>query len=262
MAALRDEAGFFGALRVARNGERPVGRERGAAMVELALVLPILLLVVFGIIEFGSAYNDAIALRQGVREAGRQGAVGNFGPAFTTGAPCHLTGVTGATNNVKNLMCLTKSQIGFDTNSIRVKVLSGRSDFSSAGTFAKTDSIIVCAQHALTPLTALISPFIGGKVLHAKASFRIEVSDLVATGGQDVVRTGAVQNREAEIARPGHQRHHRVNLARNPTIQFRAPIHRIHVRPQQMRVCRIPVWRRILAHRHSQRLVHRGVMVV
>ncbi|MBT8216030.1 MAG: pilus assembly protein, partial [Acidimicrobiia bacterium] len=32
-------------------------RESGAAMVEFALILPLLLLLVFGTIEFGRAYN-------------------------------------------------------------------------------------------------------------------------------------------------------------------------------------------------------------
>lgn len=44
--------------------------ERGAAAVELALVLPILVLLVFGIVQFSLAYNR----QQGLHAAAREGA--------------------------------------------------------------------------------------------------------------------------------------------------------------------------------------------
>lgn len=164
--------------------------ERGNALVEMTLVLPILLLLVFGIIEFGQAYSNKIAVRQGVREAARQGVVGNFGPAFTTGAPCHLTGAPTASGNVKNLMCLAKADIGLDTTRTRVKVLSGSSDFSSTGTFAKTDSLIVCAQYPVDAITPLMGEFLGGSSLRSKTAIRIEVSDLAATAGEEAPLDG------------------------------------------------------------------------
>ncbi|MCY7288727.1 MAG: pilus assembly protein, partial [Cryobacterium sp.] len=43
-----------------------------------ALVVPILLLLVFGIIDYGAVYADSISARNGVREAARQGVVSNF----------------------------------------------------------------------------------------------------------------------------------------------------------------------------------------
>src|SRR5690349_8554855 len=45
--------------------------ERGAAAVELALVLPVLLMLVFGIIEFGRGYNTRITLTSAAREGAR-----------------------------------------------------------------------------------------------------------------------------------------------------------------------------------------------
>ncbi len=45
--------------------------ERGAAAVEMAFVLPILLALVMGIIEFGHAYNTQISLTNAAREGVR-----------------------------------------------------------------------------------------------------------------------------------------------------------------------------------------------
>jgi Flp pilus assembly protein TadG len=164
--------------------------ESGVAMVELAIVLPILLLLVFGMIEFGIAFNDDITLRQGVREAARQGAVGNFGPTFTTGAPCYLTGALAASTNVKDLMCLTKSRIGLDSTQVRVKVLSGASDFLTTGAFAKADSLIVCAQYPLKAVTGMFSGIIGDAILRTKTSMRIELTDVIATAGEETAPAG------------------------------------------------------------------------
>ncbi len=52
-------------------------RDRGAAAVEFALLLPVLLLLVFGIIDFGRALNAQITLTQAAREGARLDAVGS-----------------------------------------------------------------------------------------------------------------------------------------------------------------------------------------
>ena len=51
-------------------------RRRGAVLVEAAFVIPILILMVFGMIELGSAIKDSLALNQIAREAARSYAVG------------------------------------------------------------------------------------------------------------------------------------------------------------------------------------------
>lgn len=50
--------------------------DRGAAAVEFALLLPLLLLIVFGLIDFGRALNAQITLTQAVREGARLAALG------------------------------------------------------------------------------------------------------------------------------------------------------------------------------------------
>jgi len=49
--------------------------EKGASAVEFALILPILVILVFGIIEFGIAYNNYISITHAAREGARLAAV-------------------------------------------------------------------------------------------------------------------------------------------------------------------------------------------
>lgn len=61
----------------------PRTRERGAALVEMALILPVLILLLLGIFEFGRAYNAKITLTHATREAVRELAI--------TGDPAEAT---------------------------------------------------------------------------------------------------------------------------------------------------------------------------
>lgn len=74
---------------------RPDRADRGAAAVEFALVLPLLLLVLFGLIDFGRALNAQIALTQAAREGVRLAALQQPGVVDRTrAAAAPLTGVT------------------------------------------------------------------------------------------------------------------------------------------------------------------------
>ena len=54
-----------------RRRPRYTNRDRGAVAVEFAILLPVLLLLIFGIIDFGRALNAQIALTQAAREGAR-----------------------------------------------------------------------------------------------------------------------------------------------------------------------------------------------
>ncbi len=85
--------------------QRPLGRERGAVAVEFALILPVLLLILVGTIEWGRTYSQYQVFQGAAREGARCAAVqaGGFAactiavrtrdaaspytPAFAPGAP-------------------------------------------------------------------------------------------------------------------------------------------------------------------------------
>ncbi len=72
------------AVRSRRNTRRRP-TERGAAAVEFALVFPLLILLVFGVVEFGAAWSQSTDVRHGAREAARLAAV-DYNPLDETGA--------------------------------------------------------------------------------------------------------------------------------------------------------------------------------
>jgi Flp pilus assembly pilin Flp len=48
-----------------------IKKEKGAAAVEFALILPILIMIVFGIVYFGPVYNNWIAITHAARDGAR-----------------------------------------------------------------------------------------------------------------------------------------------------------------------------------------------
>jgi Flp pilus assembly pilin Flp len=52
------------------------GREDGAAAVEFALLLPLLVILLFGFIQFGTAFNTRIQATNAAREAARLAVIG------------------------------------------------------------------------------------------------------------------------------------------------------------------------------------------
>ena len=58
--------------------------EDGSQAVELALILPVLVLLLMGIIEFGRGYNARVTLTAAVREGARAYALGTDSPLTVT----------------------------------------------------------------------------------------------------------------------------------------------------------------------------------
>lgn len=101
--------------------------ESGAAAVEFALVSTLLFTVMFGVIQYGLFFNDALSTSQGVREAARQGVVRNFAACGT------------ATNDMDKLRCTTKQLISAPTGVAYVKIVKPT-------VWAKGQPLIVCAM--------------------------------------------------------------------------------------------------------------------
>lgn len=55
-----------------------VDNQRGAAAIEFALVLPLLIMLLMGIIGFGSLYNNYLAITHAAQEGARLAVVGQY----------------------------------------------------------------------------------------------------------------------------------------------------------------------------------------
>jgi Flp pilus assembly protein TadG len=93
--------------------------ESGAAAVEFALVLPVLLLILFGIVDYGLYFSTSIQLRSGLHDAARQYAVEPTTPCTPTGSwrPPPQTPTT-----IANLMCTVHNRAASATGTSYVRV--------------------------------------------------------------------------------------------------------------------------------------------
>jgi len=159
-----------------RGGTR--NRERGAALVEFALVFPLLFMLIAGMIDFGMVFANLNATRQGVREGARQAVVADFG----TDGSCTIVGTTPA-EATKQLMCLTKDRIGLPQVDTRVKVAFSNTNEVGGG-------ILVCAMYPMTSVTGTFKPVLDGRVVTTKVEMRIEKVDESLTPAAEAALNG------------------------------------------------------------------------
>lgn len=118
--------------------------ERGASILEFAIVTPLFLLLACATAEFGLVFSDQLALRQSVREAARTAAVASF----AADASCPLFPAP-SSNETARLMCRVKHLADEGhPELVRVKLV-----FPDPGGYALGNALRVCAQHKLGSVT-------------------------------------------------------------------------------------------------------------
>jgi len=88
-------------------------RDRGSVAVEFALLLPVLLLIIFGVIDFGRAISAQITLTQAAREGARLASLGYSASAVQTRAQSAATGLSAVTVTVSS-SCPSGAGTGVD----------------------------------------------------------------------------------------------------------------------------------------------------
>ena len=153
------------------------GDDRGAALVEAAMILPLVVILFMGIIDFGLAIADYNSLRQGDREGVRRAVVADVG----LDTSCTIDG-TAPTPDTAALVCLTKEKTGLADADTRIAVVLDSS-------YTEGDAIILCAQYPLRSRTGFFSFLLNDKVVHSQVDMRIERATLdiqafAETGGE------------------------------------------------------------------------------
>ena len=159
---------------IARTRRRRGRPDDGAAAVEFALVSLPLLVILFGIIDYGIWFSDSISARQAVRDAARRAVVENFDGCKAGGA---------GTDTAK-LACSLKEGMDSISGTPYVKITMAP-DPAAAGTaaWATGATLRVCAitkHDALLPLV----PFPAGGISRTRVDMPIEQATLPAAAGR------------------------------------------------------------------------------
>ena len=161
---------------VARSGRSE--KSRGAALVEAAVALPLILVIVFGAIDFGFIMTDSSSVNQGTRDAARSGIVADVG----SDTSCTITGAS-PTGDTEKLVCLAKDRIGLDDSDIRIKLIVG-------GSGDVGDPLVVCAQFPGSSRTGFFSFMLNDKVLKSRTNMRIEQTGSLASVEESAIDAG------------------------------------------------------------------------
>jgi TadE-like protein len=134
---------------------RRAAGDSGAAAVEFALVLPVLVLILFGIIDYGLFFSNTINAQSGVQTAARQAVVGNLDTSCTPPSDASA----GTSTDVGELMCMVKNNTGSITGKSFVKVVfpADPSDLvNPGGGWFPDHQLIVCEVIAVQGLTGYV----------------------------------------------------------------------------------------------------------
>jgi Flp pilus assembly protein TadG len=165
-------------------------RDVGAAAVEFALVLPVLLLILFGIIDYGLYFGNALDTRSGVASATRQAIVNNFD---TT---CKPPGAFAAGSDSGYLACMVEARTDPLAGTTHVKVIlptdATNPTSTDTGWYAG-ESVVVCEATAATGVTGYV-PLPTNGVIRVRLVAQIEQhpadTTQVDAGGWDATPPG------------------------------------------------------------------------
>ncbi|HEY5202892.1 MAG TPA: TadE/TadG family type IV pilus assembly protein [Acidothermaceae bacterium] len=162
-------------------------RDSGAAAVEFALVLPILLLIVFGIIDYGLYFGNSLDTRSGVATVTRQAVVNNF----DTTCPVPVGFALGSDSGY--LACMVEARTDPLGGTTFVKVILPTDPASNKTGWYEGESVVVCEATVAVGVTGYV-PLPTNGVIRVRLVSQIEQHPMDATqpdvGGSDATPPG------------------------------------------------------------------------
>jgi hypothetical protein len=151
---------------------RFIRAERAQSLVEFALVMPMLLILLFGIIDFGLGLRAYISAASATREGARYAAVGNPAGTFSSGGSGECNGSTSTTTVGK--VCSNLKGLDLENvDDVSVTYPNGR---------APGESVVVELDYEyeyITPVRRIVNFLSGGNIdetltISAKTDMRLE----------------------------------------------------------------------------------------
>ena len=130
-------------------------REEAQSLTEFALILPVFIILVFGIIDFGMGLRAYITVAQATREGARYGVVGNAAGSFSAGGSGECNGST--STSIVGKVCSTMN--GLDLTNIDTVTVECP-DSATAPPCDPGDSVEVHAEyryHYITPVKTFVN---------------------------------------------------------------------------------------------------------
>lgn len=158
---------------------REIG-DRGAAAVEFALVVPVLLLLLFGMIDYGLYFSNRLAVQQGAHDGAREAAIGQTSGDST----CDRQWAVEPNENGKKIACavVDRTEPVVGEAYVKIKV--------PAGGWAQGEAFTVCEMVKTDGLTGFV-PMPGNGLVSAKVVMSIEQDvDPRPSAGEETPPTG------------------------------------------------------------------------
>lgn len=138
---------------------RRLAGERGANLIEAAIATPLLLMLTFSIVDFGSLFWVYLALENGASQATRYGVTGNVMTDPSGGALSREDSIKTAMRNATPSLTLPDSDFTFEHMS------PGGSSWAG-GAGGPSDIVRLTVQYDWDLLTPILRPFFPGGKIH------------------------------------------------------------------------------------------------
>ena len=148
-----------------RSGASP--RQRGLVVTELAIILPVMLLLIFGTLDFGRLFFTQITLQHAMREGGRFGVTGQRLPQ-----PDQPETLQSRLASIRQVVHKAAVGVGVEPGDIRVSSRQGGDDNAGEG----GDTLTISMSYTFRFVTPLIGQYFNGgeKSFTVSTSFRNE----------------------------------------------------------------------------------------
>lgn len=147
--------------------QRPANRQRGVEVVEMALVLPLFLFLLLGIMDVSRLFFTEITLQRAIREGGRFGVTGQ-----TLADPAHPGSTLSRIAAIKQIVVSAAVGVNLQSADITVNSISGGNN--NAG--GPGDTFTISLRYTFLFATPLLGRYFnnGSQVFTASSSFRNE----------------------------------------------------------------------------------------